>query len=188
MTNKFDFNEITENIVRNFLHNVLFIDDSAYRPDEDDDFFDSEKISSVFAKHGILTTIFSPLVESDLSYCKKLFYKSDVIVLDWNLKLDSTSDDLDEEVDSDNDEPRGFYTKRLIKSYVDENIDKNDKTLKLFLIYTVEMDLVGVTKYIYEIAEYINWKYLISKPVRMFTTIYTAFSKIGNVSEYSPIV
>ena len=152
MTNKPDFNEITKNIVSNFLHSVLFIDDSAYRQDEEDDFFDSKKISSVFAKYGILTTIYSPLVDSDLSYCncKILFYKSDVIVLDWNLKLDSTSDDLDEEVDSDNIEPRGFYTKRLIKSYVNENKDTDNKTLKLFLVYTVEMDLFGVTNSIYD--------------------------------------
>ena len=127
------FSEITKEVVNRFMQNVLFVDDNAYQTDKNEkNAFDASQISSVFAKDGKLCTIFAPHSENDLSYCTSLFAKSDVIVLDWFLKLET---DLveNEEADEEDDEPRGKYTKDLIREIID---DAKDEKLRLIVVYT----------------------------------------------------
>lgn len=127
------FEDITKEVVNRFLQNVLFVDDNAYQTDKNEkNAFDAGQISSIFAKDGKLCTIFAPHSEKDLSYCTSLFAKSDVIVLDWFLKLETDLVENEEE-DEEEDEPRGKYTKDLIKKIID---DAKDEKLRLIVVYT----------------------------------------------------
>ena len=127
------FEDITKDVVNRFLQNILFVDDNAYSTDKNEkNAFDAGQISSAFAKQGKLCTVFAPHSERDLSDCITLFAKSDVIVLDWFLKLDPISIENEEE-DEEDDEPRGKYTKELIKGIIE---DAKDEKLKLVIVYT----------------------------------------------------
>lgn len=142
------FNEITQNIVDRFLQNILFIDDNAY-PTKDHqkvNVFDASKISSVFAQKGKLCSIFAPTSEKDLQTCSSLFAKSDVVVLDWYLDLKKEQLIGNEEDDADSEEPRGFYTTKLINNIIE---DAGDKKLKLIIVYTGETDLIEITESLY---------------------------------------
>ena len=142
------FNEITKNIVDRFLQNILFIDDNAY-PTEDHqkvNVFDASKISSVFAQKGKLCSIFAPTSEKDLQTCSSLFAKSDGVVVDWYLVLKKEQLIGNEEDDADSEEPRGFYTTKLINNIIE---DAGDKKLKLIIVYTGETDLIGITESLY---------------------------------------
>lgn len=150
------FEDITKVVVNRFLQNILFIDDKAYQPDNKENEFDASQISSIFAKNGKLCTIFAPASESDLSQCSALFSKADVIVLDWYLDLTTSKASSDDEEDAEADEPRGYYTKSLIKDIVTDA--KNEK-LKIVVVYTGETDLRGITKDIHNcIAQYNNFE------------------------------
>lgn len=143
------FKEITRNVVDRFLQNILFIDDNAY-PTEDKqkvNAFDAYKISSVFAQNGKLCTIFAPSTEEDLKNCVSLFAKSDVIVLDWFLDLENEQLVENEEEDADSDEPRGIYTTKLINNIIE---DAGNNKLKLIIVYTGEIDLIGITEDLYK--------------------------------------
>lgn len=142
------FEEITRNVVDRFLQNILFIDDNAYptKDHQKDNVFDASKISSVFAQKGKLCSIFAPTSEKDLQTCSSLFAKSDVVVLDWYLDLKKEQLIGNEEDDADSEEPRGFYTTKLINNIID---DAGDKKLKLIIVYTGEIDLIGITESLY---------------------------------------
>lgn len=150
------FENITKEVVNRFLQNILFIDDKAYQKENKENAFDAEKISMLFAKTGKLCTVYAPISENDICSCAFLFAKSDVVVLDWYLDLDTNKDDGDEETDAEIDEPRGFYTRTLIKGIV---ADAKDEKLKLVIVYTGETDLKGITDDIYnDVEEYGNFK------------------------------
>lgn len=140
------FKDITKDVVNRFLQNILFIDDKAYQLDNKKNSFDAYQVSSAFAKNGKLSTIFALSSECDLCQCSPLFSKADAIVLDWYLDLISSKEILDDEKDADIDEPRGYYTKYLIKEIVE---DAKDEKLKLIVVYTGETDLRGITEEIY---------------------------------------
>ena len=142
------FEEITRNVVDRFLQNILFIDDNAYptKDHQKDNVFDASKISSVFAQKGKLCSIFAPTSEKDLQTCSSLFAKSDVVVLDWYLDLKKEQLIGNEEDDADSEEPRGFYTTKLINNIIE---DAGDKKLKLIIVYTGEIDLIGITESLY---------------------------------------
>lgn len=144
------FKEITRGVADRFLHNILFIDDKAYKKENKENSFDAEEISTLFAKAGKLCTIFAPISECDICCCSSLFEKSDVIVLDWYLDLENQKDEADEEADADMDEPRGFYTKYLIEEIVS---DAKDEKLKIIIVYTGETDLRGITEEIYNVTK-----------------------------------
>lgn len=147
------FEEITRNVVDRFLQNILFIDDKAYQPENKENAFDAQKISSVFAKKGKLCTILEPHSPEDLKTSSSLFPKSDVVVLDWYLDLKNEKLIGNEEDDADVEEPRGVHTKSLIKKIVE---DASDKKLKLIIIYTGDgTKLEDITNEIYnEIRTY----------------------------------
>lgn len=144
------FEEITKGVVNRFLQNILFIDDKAYQPDNKENEFDANLISSVFAKSGKLCTIFAPSSECDICQCSSLFAKADVFVLDWFLDLEAKNSTDNDEADAEADEPRGFYTRYLIEGIID---DAKDEKLKLIIVYTGETDLDGITESIYKSAK-----------------------------------
>lgn len=133
------FNEITRNIVDRFLQNILFIDDNAYQIEEKVNAFDAHEISSIFAQKGKLCTIFAPATTGDIGFCKTLFSKSDVVVLDWYLRLKDPTQLEDLEADAEDEEPRGVYTKEMIKNIVE---DASDKKLKLIIVYTGDVTIL----------------------------------------------
>ena len=140
------FEEITRKVVDRFLQNILFIDDNAYS-DNKENAFDAQEISSVFAKNGKLCTVYAPHHENDISNCISLFAKADVVVLDWYLNLETNLPE-NNEADADEDDPRGKYTKYLIKAIVEE---AKDEKLKLVIVYTGDGDkLKEITNKIYE--------------------------------------
>lgn len=142
------FNEITRNVVDRFLQNILFIDDNAYQTEKKINAFDANEISSIFAQKGKLCTIFAPATTEDLGFCKTLFSKSDVVVLDWYLNIENTQQIADAEADVEAEEPRGIYTLELIKNIVE---DATEKKLKLIIVYTGDgAKLYGITKDIHE--------------------------------------
>jgi len=142
------FTSLTKEIVDRFLHSILFVDDKAYKHDDNGkNSFDAGQISNIFAQKGKLCTIFAPSIEEDLDKCVPLFAKSDVIVLDWYLDLSSTNPAKNDDEDADEEEPQGKYTSRLIKDIVD---DAKDEKLKLIIVYTGETDLYKVTTQIYQ--------------------------------------
>ena len=143
------FDDITMEVVNQFLQNILFIDDNAFQANMNGkNAFDASQISSLFANEGKLCTIFAPRSEKDLKSCTPLFAKSDVIVLDWFLNLEIEPVENEEEDDED-DEPRGKYTKNLIKEIIDDA--KSDK-LKLVIVYTGDSaKLYDITKEIQNI-------------------------------------
>lgn len=143
------FNDITKGVVNRFLQNILFVDDKAYQPDNKENAFDANQITNIFAKKGKLCTVYAPSTECDLCTCSSLFAKSDVIVLDWYLDLETQKQGRDDEDDADEDEPRGFYTKYLIEEIV---ADAKEDKLKLVIIYTGETDLAGITQDIYGVT------------------------------------
>lgn len=146
------FEDITKEVVNRFLQNILFVDDKAYLTENKANDFDAYKISTIFAKEGKLCTVFAPSSEDDISNCSSLLLKADIVVLDWYLALTKGNNGNDDELDSDMDEPRGFYTKSLIKGIVD---DAKKEKLKLILVYTGETNLEDITEEIYnEIKQY----------------------------------
>ena len=140
------FNEITREVVDHFLQNIVFVDDNAYQTVEKANAFNAHEISSIFAQKGKLCTIFAPTSEEDLQNCSSLFAKSDVVVLDWYLDLKKEQLIGNEEEDADSEEPRGFYTTKLINNIIE---DAGDKKLKLIIVYTGETDLIGITESLY---------------------------------------
>lgn len=140
------FNEITREVVDHFLQNIVFVDDNAYQTVEKANAFNAHEISSIFAQKGKLCTIFAPTSEEDLQNCSSLFAKSDVVVLDWYLDLKKEQLIENEEEDADSEEPRGFYTTKLINNIIE---DAGDKKLKLIIVYTGETDLIGITENLY---------------------------------------
>ncbi|MDO5316854.1 MAG: response regulator receiver domain [bacterium] len=133
------FNEITRNIVDRFLQNILFVDDNAYQTEEKVNAFDAHEISSIFAQKGKLCTIFAPATTGDIGFCNTLFSKSDVVVLDWYLRLKDPTQLKDLEADAEDDEPRGVYTKEMIKNIME---DASDKKLKLIIVYTGDVTIL----------------------------------------------
>lgn len=133
------FNEITREVVDHFLQNIIFVDDNAYQTEEKVNVFDAHEISSIFAQKGKLCTIFAPATTEDLEFCKTIFSKSDVVVLDWFLKLKDPKQLVDLEADAEDDEPRGVYTKDMIKNIVE---DASNKKLKLIIVYTGDVAIM----------------------------------------------
>lgn len=144
------FEDISKEVVNRFLQNILFIDDKAYLSENKANDFDASKISMVFAKEGKLCTVYAPSTVCDLCICSSLFSKSDVIVLDWYLDLKDDNQAKGDEEDADVDEPRGYYSKKLIEEIV---VDAKDNKLKLIIIYTGETDLHAITKDVYELIQ-----------------------------------
>lgn len=140
------FKEITGEIVNRFLQNILFIDDKAYKLEEEDNSFDAKQISSTFANKGKFCTIFAPSSKDELVQCSSLFSKADAIVLDWFLELYSSKEEKDDDQDDDQDDVRGFYTKEMIKKIVE---DAKDEKFKIIIVYTGETDLEGITEQIF---------------------------------------
>ncbi len=164
MNNKNDdksFVTLSHEIADKFIRDIVFIDEQAYgkpldrTPNVHNHEFNAREVSDSFLKKGKICAIYAPQSDADIRESVASLLKADVVVLDWDLDLEDTSD-FDPMAD-DESEKRGRYTKPLIKKLVD---DAGKEKVKLIIIYTGETDIERITK---EIHQYIqNSDYVIN--------------------------
>lgn len=155
-TEEKSFVTLSREIVDNFIRDIVFIDEQAYLEKTNNTIeaavhnneFDAKSVSDAFLKKGKICAIYAPQTDEDINDCAVSLLKADAVVLDWNLRL-KTSSEFDPMADDESDN-RGHYTKSLIKKLVDEA--STDK-VKLIIVYTGETDLNEITD---QIQKYIN--------------------------------
>lgn len=132
------FFEKSKELANEFIQSIVFLDDKAYKdankdnPAHDLNIF---KISQAFAKENKICAIYRPESKSDIDNFKQIANKADIVVLDWQIEFAQIVEPGTEEEDAPADEPRGIYTKEIIKSILfEENCIKN--SLKLIIVYT----------------------------------------------------
>lgn len=130
-------------IANDYIQSIVFLDDKAYKnidiakPDND---FDSLKITQSFAKEKKVCAVYQPESLLDIENFKSISNKADIIVLDWEINFPKAVNPGSEEEDDD-DEPRGLYTKSIIKSALFDN-DQVKKSLKMILVYTGDFTIL----------------------------------------------
>ena len=137
------FLDKSKEIANDFIQSIVFLDDKAYKsideakPDND---FDSLRITQSFAKEKKVCAVYQPGSEVDIENFKSISNKADVVVLDWEINFPKEVKPGSEEED-DHDEPRGIYSKSVIKSTLFEG-DQPKKSLKMILVYTGDFTIL----------------------------------------------
>lgn len=140
------FSEQSKKIANNFIQNIVFIDDKAYRDETTNNAFSASDVSKIFAETGKICAIYAPKSTSDINSYNTILKKADVVILDWYLDIKRDEKRaVDPEADADNDEPRGEFTLELISNLVSQT-----GMLKLLIVYTGETDLFEITDSIYK--------------------------------------
>jgi Response receiver domain len=135
------FFEKSKAIANNYIQSVVFLDDRAYQsgdgenPDHD---FDALQISKVFALENKICAVYRPENEADIENFKLIANKADIVILDWQINLANQDEVVDPEADAEVEDPRGQYTKDIIR----EILGQVDKGVKLILIYTGDYTLL----------------------------------------------
>ncbi|MCX2582730.1 response regulator receiver domain [Pedobacter sp. MR22-3] len=144
------FFEKSKEIANNYIQSVVFLDDKAYQtgdgqnPDHD---FDALQISKVFASENKICAVYRPESEEDIENFKIIANKADIVILDWQINLANQNEVADPEADAEVEDPRGQYTKAIIKAI----LEQIDKGVKLILIYTGDYTLLEqITTEVYE--------------------------------------
>lgn len=81
------FIEQSKEIANNFIQNIVFIDDKAYKTDITNNAFSALDVSNVFAQSGKICAIYAPKSISDVNSYNTILNKADVIILDWYLDI-----------------------------------------------------------------------------------------------------
>ena len=136
------FIEQSKVIANNFIQNIVFIDDKAYKEDSTNNAFSALDVSNAFAKTGKICAIYAPKSVSDIDSYNVILKKADVVILDWYLDIErDAKQQLDPDADAENDEPRGEFTLKLLKQLTsDAGTDK----LKLIIVYTGETGISDI--------------------------------------------
>lgn len=147
------FFDKSKEIANEFIQSIVFLDDKAYKDANRDNpahDLDILKISQAFAKENKICATYRPESNSDINNFKLIANKADIIVLDWQIEFSQVVEPGTEEEDAPADEPRGIYTKEIIKSVLfDENCIKN--SLKLIIVYTGDIQyLKAISEEIYK--------------------------------------
>ena len=73
------FSTVSREIVDSFVHDVLFIDERAYRKDESEENpaqdFNLASVSKSFAEKGKLCSFYAPSTKEDIEVCKSLILR-----------------------------------------------------------------------------------------------------------------
>lgn len=133
------FNEISRQIVDEYLKDIVFIDEEAFGVGDDPNSFDAKMVSQCFADAGKICAIYAPVNDTDIDHCATLAHSADVLVVDWRLILHRTRS-VDPNADAP-DDIRGEYTLNLLHCVLEEA--KDDK-FKVIVIYTGEENLGAV--------------------------------------------
>ena len=140
------FIEQSKEIANNFIQNIVFIDDKAYKNDMTNNAFSALDVSNVFARSGKICAVYAPKSISDVNSYNTILNKADVVILDWYLDIEKEENQVeDPDADADNDDPRGEFTLKLISDLLSQT-----GMLKLLIVYTGETDLFEITNSIYQ--------------------------------------
>ena len=140
------FIEQSKEIANNFIQNIVFIDDKAYKNDMTNNAFSALDVSNVFAQSGKICAVYAPKSISDVNSYNTILNKADVVILDWYLDIEKEENQVeDPDADADNDDPRGEFTLKLISDLLSQT-----GMLKLLIVYTGETDLFEITNSIYQ--------------------------------------
>jgi len=153
------FFEKSKQIANGYLQNIAFLDDKAFENNanieqghDNQHAFDSSAISKVFAKEKKICAVYRPVIETDIEDFKEISKKADVAILDWLITLQNTIEEDTLTEDAEEDDPRGQYTKQIIKELIECS---GSDSLKLIVIYTGEDILEEITQNIFsEISEW----------------------------------
>ena len=82
------FIEQSKEIANNFIQNIVFIDDKAYKNDMTNNAFSALDVSNVFAQSGKICAVYAPKSISDVNSYNTILNKADVVILavDVNVK------------------------------------------------------------------------------------------------------
>lgn len=142
------FSTVSREIVDSFVHDVLFIDERAYKKEKSEENpaqdFDLASVSKSFAEKGKLCSFYAPSTKEDIEVCKSLILRPDMVVLDWDIYIPETVGAEDETADVDDDD-RGLYTKQFIRLIVE---DASDQKIKVVVVYTGQPDLHDIVNQI----------------------------------------
>ena len=150
------FFEKSKEIADNFLQSIAFLDDKAFgnnavenmEHNSNQHAFDSFEISKAFAKERKVCAVYKPTTNSDIENFKEISKKADVVILDWLIVLQNfVEENEDPTADADADDPRGQYTKEIIKELVQYS---GESSLKLIIIYTGEDILEAITQSVFD--------------------------------------
>lgn len=132
---KYSFDEISRQIVDEFLRDIVFIDEEAFGTDSGPNSFDTKEVAKSFADAGKFCAIYAPIYDTDIEHCVLLASKADALIVDWRLLLKRTKP-VDLNADA-KDDIRGEYTSELLHLVLDE---ASDDKFKMIVIYTGEKD------------------------------------------------
>lgn len=145
------FFDKSKEIANDFIQSVVFLDDRAYKEvgnESQNHDFDVQKITQTFAKENKICAVYSPSSEEDIENFKLIANKADVVILDWQIIIQGVVEAGSEEEDEP-DDPRGVYTKDVIKSILFED-NQIINSLKLIIVYTGDYTLLeAITEGIY---------------------------------------
>ena len=183
------FLEQSKEIANNFIQNIVFIDDNAYKEDYTSNAFSALDVSNVFAKTGKICAIYAPKSVSDINSYDVILKKADVVILDWYLNIERDEEQqLDPDADADNDEPRGEFTLKLLKQLTSEaGTDK----LKLIIVYTGETRIADIKDNIINNIDMELFKvddYTIKSSNVCIIIRAKAGKKFEHIPEYKPLV
>lgn len=141
-----EFKVIVKDIVDEYINSILFVDERAFVFGQGADQLekatdlDVSVVSRSFTKAGKICSFFAPRTNDDIDECKKLVLKPEIVILDWNIKIEQPVTAEDEMQDDEVDD-RGHYTLELLKTIVN---DAGDEKLKVVFIYTGETDILEI--------------------------------------------
>ena len=75
------FIEQSKEIANNFIQNIVFIDDKAYKNDMTNNAFSALDVSNVFAQSGKICAVYAPKSISDVNSYNTILNKADVVIL-----------------------------------------------------------------------------------------------------------
>lgn len=152
-----NFFDISKQIANDYLQSIVFLDDKAYSNSvlgNNQHDFDAYEITMFFAKEKKICAVYSPKIEDDINSFCEMAIKADVIVLDWQILLkDANNGAEDLEADVEVNDPRGQYTKTIIKEIIET---AGDSCHKLIVIYTGEDIYDLITEDIYNDVHHLN--------------------------------
>jgi hypothetical protein len=149
----------SKSISDDFIQNVIFIDDEAFKKDLNSSAndLDPAALTHAFARHHKICAVYNPKAKTEISDLAFVAKKADIAVLDWRINLKDVSvQPENEEDDDDNIDPRGQHTIKILKEVLSVG-DIGHDGLKLVLVYTGEIDLAAITTEIF--TELNNPKY-----------------------------
>jgi hypothetical protein len=137
------FFDKSKEIANEFLQSIVFLDDEAFQNGSSRHAFDAFEVSKAFADEKKVCGIYNPTTKLDIDSFTEIAKKSDVVILDWLIKIPEV-ETQDNNADEDEEDPRGKYTMPIINKLISR------QGLKLIIIYTGEDILDEITTAIFE--------------------------------------